>query len=42
MIPHRSDDAIGVGLIYTGISDRVHGFDLDSRLPVARNYEVLF
>jgi porin len=42
MIPHRPNDALGVGFLYTGISNRVHGFDLDSGLPVARNFEALF
>ncbi len=41
MIPHRPDDTLGIGVAYTGISDRVHAFDLDSSLPVARNYEAL-
>jgi porin len=39
MIPHRADDSLGIGFAYTGISDRVHGFDIDSGLPVAQNYE---
>jgi porin len=42
MIPHRSDDSLAVGFAYAGISDQVHGFDVDSGLPVARNYEALF
>jgi porin len=42
MIPHRPNDVLGVGAVYTGISDQVHGFDVDSGLPVARNYEALF
>jgi porin len=42
MIPHRPDDVLGVGVTYTGISDQVHAFDIDSGLPVARNYEALF
>ena len=42
MIPHRPNDALGIGFIYTGISNRVHGFDLDSGLPVARAFEELF
>ena len=42
MIPHRPNDALGIGFIYTGISNRVHGFDLDLGLPVARAFEELF
>jgi porin len=38
MTPHRPDDALGIGFAYTGISDRAHGFDLDSGLPVARTF----
>jgi len=41
MIPHRPDDGLGIGFAYTGVSDSVHGFDLDSGEPVARNYEAL-
>jgi porin len=41
MIPNRPDDTLGVGVAYTGISDRVHAFDVDSGLSVARNYEAL-
>src|SRR5262245_15888601 len=41
MIPRRPDDALAIGIAYTGISDRVSGFDLDSGLSVARNYEAL-
>ena len=42
MIPHRSDDVLGIGFAYTGISSQAHGFDIDSGLPVARNFEALF
>jgi porin len=42
MIAHRSDDSLAVGFAYAGISDQVHGFDVDSGLPVARSYEALF
>jgi porin len=42
MIPHRSEDSLAVGFAVAGISDQVHGFDVDSGLPVARNYEALF
>jgi porin len=41
VIPRRPDDSFAVGVAYTGISDRVRGFDIDSGLPVARNYEAL-
>ena len=41
MIPHRTDDSLGIGFAYTGISDRVHGFDLDAGLPVAQTYEAM-
>ena len=30
MIPHRPDDALGIGLAYTAISSEAHGFDLNS------------
>jgi porin len=41
MIPRRPDDSFAIGVAYTGISNEVHGFDVDSGLPVARNYEAL-
>ena len=41
MIPHRADDALGIGFAYSGISNSVHGFDVDSGEPVARNFEPL-
>jgi porin len=41
MIPHRSDDTLGIGLAYSGISSEAHGFDVNSSLPVARTYEAL-
>ena len=41
MIPGRPDDAIAIGFAYTGISDKVSAFDLESGEPVARNYESL-
>jgi porin len=41
MIPRRPDDALAIGFAYTGVSHQVHGFDLDSGLPVARTYEAL-
>ena len=41
MIKSRPDDSFAIGFAYTGISDQVSGFDIDSGLPVARNYEAL-
>jgi porin len=41
MIPHRADDSLGIGLAYTGVSDQVHGFDIDSGLPAARTSEAV-
>jgi porin len=41
MIPHRPEDTLGIGFAYTGISSEVHTSDVDSGLPVARNYEAL-
>jgi porin len=41
MIPHRPGDMLGFGFGYSGISDSVHSSDLDSGLPVARNYEAV-
>ena len=41
IIPYRPDDSFAIGFAYTEISDQVHGFDLDSGLPVARTYEAL-
>jgi porin len=41
IVPHRTDDAIGIGFAYTGIYDRVRGFDSDSALSVLQNYEAL-
>jgi len=41
MIPHRSADALAIGFSHTGISDRVHAFDIESGLTVARAYEAL-
>ena len=41
MIPHRSEDTLGIGLAYSGISSEAHGFDVDSGLPVSRTYEAL-
>jgi porin len=41
MIKSRPDDSFAIGFAYTGISNTVTGFDVDSGLPVARNYEAL-
>lgn len=41
MIPGRPNDGLAIGFAYTGISDRVHGYDVDLGEPVARNYEAL-
>ena len=41
MVPDRGDDAIGIGFAYTGISNRVRGFDSDSGLSVLQNYEAV-
>jgi porin len=41
MIPRRPDDSLAIGVAYTGISDRVRSFDVDSAVSVARNYEAL-
>jgi porin len=41
MVPRRPDDYLAIGFDYSGISDRAHGFDLESGLPVARNFEAL-
>ena len=41
MIKSRPDDSFAIGFAYTGISNQVTGFDIDSGLPVARNYEAL-
>jgi porin len=41
MVPRRPDDYLAIGFDYSSISDRAHGFDLDSGVPVARNFEAL-
>jgi porin len=41
MIPHRADDLLGIGFAYTGVSDQVHGFDLDAGLPVPQTREAV-
>jgi porin len=41
MFRGRPDDGLAIGFAYTGISDRVHAFDVDLGEPVARNYEAL-
>ena len=39
MIPRRPDDSFAIGFAYVGISDTAHALDVDSGLPMARNYE---
>jgi porin len=41
MIPHRTNDILGIGLAYTRISNDVHGFDGDAGPPSARTHEAL-
>ena len=41
MIKSRPNDSFAIGFAYTEISNQVTGFDIDSGLPVARNYEAL-
>ena len=41
MVPHRGDDALGIGFAYTGVSNRVRGFDSDLGLSVRQNYEAV-
>jgi len=41
MIPRRPGDSLAIGVAYTGISDRVRSFDVDSAVSVTRNYEAL-
>jgi porin len=41
MFRGRPGDALAIGFAYTGISDQVHAFDIDSLEPVGRNYEAL-
>lgn len=41
MIPGRRNDILAIGFAYTGISDDVSAFDVDSGEIVARNYESL-
>ena len=41
MIPGRPNDGLAIGFAYTGISNSVHSFDVDSGEPAARNYEAL-
>ena len=41
MIPNRPGDAIAIAFAYTGISDDAGAFDVDSGLPISRNYESL-
>ena len=41
MLPRRPNDVFGIGMAYTGISDRASDFDRDAGLSVIRNREVL-
>jgi porin len=41
MIAHRPEDSLAIGFAYTGISNDVHTFDLNSGMPVARTFEAL-
>jgi porin len=41
LIGHRSDDVLGIGIAYTGISSQAHDFAMDSGRPVAGTQEVL-
>jgi porin len=41
MIPHRSEDTLGIGFAYTGISNDGHGFDVGPGLPRTRSQEAL-
>lgn len=40
-IPGRPDDVIAIGFAYTGISNRVSGFDRDSGFSVIQNHEAV-
>jgi porin len=41
MVPHRPDDSLAIGFDYSRVSDKVHGIDLVSGVPVERNFEAL-
>jgi porin len=41
VVPRRPADALALGVAYSGISNRVHAFDRDFGLAVARSYEAL-
>jgi porin len=41
MIARWPNDGLAIGFAYTGISNSVHGYDVDLGEPVARNYEAL-
>lgn len=41
MIPRRPDDGLGIAFAYTGISNTVRAFQVDSGEPVIQNYEAL-
>lgn len=41
MVPRRPNDVLGIGFVYTGISNDASAFDRDSGLSVIRNCEAL-
>ena len=41
MIERQPSNSFAIGFAYTGISNTVTGFNVNSGLPVARNYEAL-
>ena len=42
MIPHRPDDGLAIGLIYSGISEQDSDSDRDAGSQVVRNFELAF
>ena len=42
LIPHRPDDGLAIGIIYSGISDQASDSDQDAGLSVVRNFELAF
>ena len=40
VIPHRPDDALALGLIYSGISQQVSGSNQNADVPVVREFEL--
>ena len=40
LIPHRPDDGLAVGLIYSGISEQVSGSDQDVGSQAVRDFEL--